>query len=391
MTAIIKETMITSPYYWRYDKNPNLAIIQVDPLSDIDSELVEKFKKQNVSYRIVVVDKIPLLHLSNHYPRLSSSEYLRSLLPANDIENIQHAVNNDNGENIPDTMAGRYKLAYTVIKTLPQMVECLMTVDECLERERLDCELAPMINIYPGFIDTIVARLYNTLATHFYANGDVTEAMVAQSIINYKNITASNTATGNNHRKLCKLLTSRIEPYLTTKIPTLILLDSSHFNHFIEDSCADRLVSKYGKFTQGSEMTISTTIEGIEEIYKDMNNDSDSMISLFARIWVIDSLLNVCEVEFKRERLEICKINTVAKLLEGYLKHDDPEDAFDLFSFYMAMSRNKHAAFNKHKWIVKNIVVLYRKEGYNERADAIEAKCNAVIPKAKESAMKLMK
>lgn len=379
-------TNVESPYFWTYKQNPLLCIIQVEPLSDIDEGLVASYREKYSNYRIVTVDKIPLLHLSNRYPRLSASEYLRSLLPTDVVAatqlsidgNDRDSTNSENPPKIPDTMEDRYRLAYGKLKDSDYpMVESLLTLEDCLEREILDCKLGATISLTPGFLDTISARLYNTMATNFYANGDVTEAMAAQAIINY-NLTPANTMMQKNHRKLCKIMAHRIVPYLSTKIPTLILLDSSHFNSFITGSCADRLITEHGAFINGSEMALSSTIEGIEAIYQTIGSDDNAMISLLARIWVIQSLIDVCDIEFAKDRLEICKINVVAKLLGKYIGHEDPEDAIDLFSFYTATSRNPIVSLKKHRWIVKNIADIYRKVGYNDRADYITRTADAL-------------
>lgn len=371
---------ITSPYFWSYSKNPKLSIVQVEPLSDIDEDLVFAYRKQNPQYRVVTVDKIPLLHLSNRYPRLSGSEYLRSLLSPDTVTKIQAAIESQQvGDNIPDSMTDRYKLAYGHIENNPQ-VDSLLTLEECIDRELLDCKLGATISLYPGFLDTIAARLHNTLAPNFYANGDVTEAMAAQAIINY-DLTPSYTMMKENHRKLCRILTKRIIPYLETEVPTLILLDSSLFNSFITGSCADRLITEYGAFNNGSEMSLSSTIEDIEAIYKTIGSDNNAMISLFARIWIIQSIIDVCDIEFARDKLEICKINIMSKLLGSYISKPDSTDAIDLFSFYTATSRNPTVSLKKHCWIVKNIAEIYRKVGYDERADFIMRECEKLKAK----------
>lgn len=370
---------ITSPYFWNYNRNPKLSIVQIDPLSDIDEDLVSAYQQHNPKYRIVTVDKIPLLHLSNKYPRLSASEYLRSLLHPHMLAHVQAEIDTLTVDNIPDTMADRYKFAYSNITEFPE-VESLLTLEECLQREILDCKLGAAISLSPGFLDTIAARLHSTIATHFYANGDVTEAMAAQSIINY-DLTPSYTMMRENHHKLCKILTKRIVKYLDTDIPTLILIDSSHFNSFITGSCADRLITEYGAFNNASEMTLSSTIEGIEAIYHTVGSDTNSMISLLARIWVIQSLIDVCEIEFPRDRLEICKINIVSKLMGSYISQPDTTDAIDLFSFYTAFSRNPIVALKKHRLIIKNIADVYRKVGYGERADYILRICDELKKK----------
>jgi hypothetical protein len=365
---------ITSPYFWSYSKNPKLSIVQVEPLSDIDEDLVFAYRKQNPQYRVVTVDKIPLLHLSNRYPRLSGSEYLRSLLSPDAVAGIQAAIELQQvGDSIPDSMTDRYKLAYGHITNNPQ-VESLLTLEECIDREILDCKLGATISITPGFLDTIAARLHNTLAPNFYASGDVTEAMAAQAIINY-DLTPSYTMMKENHRKLCRILTKRIIPYLATDVPTLILLDSSLFNSFITGSCADRLIIEYGAFNNASEMSLSSTIDDIEAIYKSIGSDNNAMISLFARIWVIQSIIDVCDIDFARDKLEICKINIVSKLLGSYVSQPDTTDAIDLFSFYIATSRNPSVSLKKHSLIIKNIADIYRKVGYGDRADYVLREC----------------
>ena len=373
----------TSPYVWEYEKNPNLRIVQVDPLSDIDSDFVAQYTRQNPGTRIVLIDKIPLLHLSNRYPRLSESEYLRSVLDRDAIEAVQESVDSQVTEgdtSLPDSMVDRYRLAYTTIQT-PEHVEVLLSLEECLERERRECQWASHVPLRPGFIDTVVARLYNTLATSLYASGDVTEAMAAQSIINHGSMNMSNKVARKNLRWICGILATRLEKYVGTRTPTLVLLDSSFFNPFILGSCADIMISKYGSFTNGVETSLSTSAETIQSIYNEIGSDINAMISLLSRIWMVQSIIDVCNVEYNTKLLEVVKVNIVVKLMGSYISQDDHTDAFDLYSFYVALSKDPNAALKKHLWIVKHVSQLYRKAGYTERAQFIEREAAALSKK----------
>jgi hypothetical protein len=162
---------------------------------------------------------------------------------------------------------------------------------------------------------------------------------------------------------------------VTTTIPTITLMSMDTFNIFIRGSCVDRLIRGYGILDCGSTAAVSSCVESIEEMFRESKADTNEVITLLARVWIMDSLSQVCNVAWDGDRLEICKIGIVRHLLGHYMGQDDRSDAYDLFSFYTAMSRKPSVSLKRHTSIVRDIARLYRMDGYDDRASYIEREC----------------
>lgn len=363
---------ITAPIFWVSRANPNVSIIQVDPLSDIDDDLIRRYRLNHPQHRIVLTDMREVLHLSNNYSRSSTAEYLRAVLTPTQITNLQTQIDQ---HAVIDNIDDQIKLAYQ-LDIGDAAITPLLTMAQAVTHHQSDAALMTHVDLSPGFLSTIVARLYGTLTTSFYANGDITEAMVAQSILNY-DLTPWSTDVRKHYGALCGVLSQRLQHIITsTTVPTLVIIDMVYFNMFVNNSCADRLIRICGGFDCGREASIGNSIDTLDTIYNSIKSDTNELITLLARIWVIDALMQACELVHDTTTIEHCKIAVVGDLLTHYMSTatttDDHSDVYDLFSFYMGMSRCPDVAHRQHSAICTTVANLYRTDGYDAQATAVE-------------------
>jgi hypothetical protein len=350
--------------------------VQVEALPDIDAELVAAYRQKFSKYRIVVADRKDIIHLSNRYTRSSIAEYLRALLPGHVVKRLQEIIDSHPHMTTEEQQIDfAYRLDISaVLEEYGCSIDALLDRESSLEVHRREIELLKRIDLSPGFLTSVITRLHGTLTASFYASQNITEAMVAQSIINYK-LTPWCKLAHSQLRELSKELYGRIETMITTTIPTITLMSMETFNIFIRGSCVDRLIRGYGILDCGSTAIVNSCVESIEEMFRESKSDTNEVITLLARVWIMDSLAQVCNMTWDADRLEICKIGIVRHLLGHYMGQEDRTDAYDLFSFYTAMSRKPSVSLKRHTSIVRDIANLYRKDGYDDRASYIEREC----------------
>ena len=369
------KSSITSSSYWTFRSNPLFSVVQTDTLSDIDNELVTAYRHKHSQFTILIAERRDLLHISNRYSRSSTSEYIRALLPEALVKRLQEIIDAHPIANGPEQeIELAHKISLDDVDMGGFKIISLLNLEKELEFFRAHANiLQKQIALNQNFLTTLVNRLQSTLITHFYASGNITEAMVAGSIVSYK-LVPWQSKSYKHLKELSNQLTSRIVQHLNSKTPVLALLDLQCFNIFIPGSCAANLIKNCGAFDCASEARISetSTVEYVEKVLRDSQGQIDVLITLLARVWIMDQFAHVCTVEWDATRLEICKIGIVRRLLSHYLGQDNKTDAYDLFSFYRAMKRDPRASLKKYTSIVNDMVKLYREDKYNSLATELE-------------------